>query len=204
LQHHGRLYSVQTRFRTKAVTDIYWETVIIASEQRDFSAIARDSERVQPLAQQQHKEMIRSLKNGRFDQKIIQLLGTLEPPKKTEPPPERLGLNALLSVVRQQLPADEEAQNTIEHYRHRMTYQKKVFEASTRIYLEPKPLVITELFFQANVLTRSRFEGSAEQNELREKAQRMHQQLLRDLCAGKLDETIELLNALMGLNEGKG
>jgi len=82
IPHRGRLYHVQTEDsgRTKAhiFTHIFFDGTIIASHKEMYTdlANAEDSDsKIIGIMQKSHKVMIRALRSGRYDEKIVSYIG---------------------------------------------------------------------------------------------------------------------------------
>ena len=116
IPHRGRLYHVQTEDsgvqKAHVFTHIFFDGTIIASNKVTYHEKIKDgpenqSELIIGLMQESHKTMIRALRSGRFDEKIISYIGphpdsedsvetkkpaAAEPKKRTDrrpPPPPR-------------------------------------------------------------------------------------------------------------------
>lgn len=82
IPHRGRLYHVQTEdsgvAKAHIFTHVFYDGTIISSkkvEYRDRLEEVELAEVIVGLMQDSHKSMIRSLRNGEFDAKIISLIG---------------------------------------------------------------------------------------------------------------------------------
>jgi hypothetical protein len=82
IPHRGRLYHVQTEDsgidRAHIFTHVFYDGTIISSNKVDYHDRLEEPELdpvVIGLMQESHKSMIRSLRNGEFDQKIVQVIG---------------------------------------------------------------------------------------------------------------------------------
>ncbi|RMG97876.1 MAG: hypothetical protein D6705_07730, partial [Deltaproteobacteria bacterium] len=82
IPHRGRLYHVQTEDsgidKAHIFTHIFYDGTIIASNKVDYHDRLDEpnlSETVVGLMQESHKAMIRRLRSGEFDEKIVTLIG---------------------------------------------------------------------------------------------------------------------------------
>ncbi len=82
IPHRGRLYHVQTedsgRKKAHIFTHIFFDGTIIASHKEMYSEIAEDDDndsKIIGIMQKSHKTMIRALRSGRYDEKIVQYIG---------------------------------------------------------------------------------------------------------------------------------
>lgn len=108
IPHRGRLYHVQTEDsgvdKAHIFTHVFYDGTIIASNKVDYHDRLEDAEldpAVVGLMQESHKALIRQLRNGAFDEKIVALLGDhpaasnkaaeaeVEAPAPSEERPER-------------------------------------------------------------------------------------------------------------------
>jgi hypothetical protein len=82
IPHRGRLYHVQTEdsgiSKAHIFTHVFYDGTIIASNKVEYRDKLEESDLdpiIVGLMQESHKSMIRNLRNGEFDEKIIALLG---------------------------------------------------------------------------------------------------------------------------------
>lgn len=192
IRHAGRLYAIQTDYYAGVRTDVYHETILIASETTDCRGRATPGgEVVQGLAQQQHKRAIKALRDGACDDTIRRLLGALSP---VEPDTSTL-LSRPPNVA-------------VERYEHQFQYGPRAYTVRTLGFVEEEGVRITSELFQRRTLLTSRVSTVAanagrpvSRERLREQAQEQHKELLRQLRRGELDETIQLLEQMEALDE---
>jgi len=83
IPHRGRLYHVQTEDsgfdRARIFTHVFYDGTIIASNKIEYAEQLAGKEEpeglVVGLMQDSHKSMIRSLRNGAYDEKIVTIIG---------------------------------------------------------------------------------------------------------------------------------
>jgi hypothetical protein len=195
LEHHGRTFSVETRFLKSATSDVYCDAVLIFTETVSAGPAAAESV-LRHWAQDLHKRLLRSLYEGQLDGQIVELLGSLSPPPVPRRRPGTGQLRALEAIAAE-APEPEET-ITLEHYHHAMKYQGKSFEAETEQFGGDHPHVVGELRLGDEVITRKLRElppGTAPE-QTQQMARELHKQLLVELKAGELDDVIELLDEL--------
>ncbi|MBK8481041.1 MAG: hypothetical protein IPL40_07670 [Proteobacteria bacterium] len=190
IRHAGRLYAIQTDYYAAVRTDVYHETILIASETTDCRGRATPGgEVVRGLAQQQHKGAIKALRDGLCDERIRSLLGALSPVEDAAPAllPRHPGV-------------------AIERYQHQFQYGKRAYTVRTLGFVDRSTArLATELLERQTLLTQrvttlGAIDGSPGSRErLRERAQEQHKEMLRALRRGELDETIQLLEQLEAL-----
>ena len=92
IPHRGRLYHVQTEdsgpARAHIFTHVFYDGTIVASNRVDYK-LQLESENLAAviigLMQESHKSMIRQLRSGSFDEKIVRFIGAH--PEGTKPAP---------------------------------------------------------------------------------------------------------------------
>lgn len=94
IPHRGRLYHVQTEDsglkKAHIFTHVFYDGTIIASNKVDYdpeSDVASIDEYVIGLMQDSHKSMIRSLRRGEYDEKIVTYIGEHPEEAKTAKAP---------------------------------------------------------------------------------------------------------------------
>lgn len=192
IRHAGRLYAIQTDYYATVRTDLYHETILIASATTDCRGRATPGgEVVQRLAQQQHKDAIKALREGVFDEKIRGLLGALTPVEIETP--TRLPRHPGVAV---------------ERYQHQFQYGPRDYTVRTLAFVEEGTARIGSELFQRQTLLTSRSStlsgvdaSAAARERLRQQAQEQHKELLRQLRRGELDETIALLEQMEALDD---
>lgn len=195
LEHHGRTFSVETRFLRTATTDIYCDAVLIATETVSAGPAAADDV-VRHWAQDLHKRLLRGLHEGQYDGRITELLGSLAPPPVRRRRPGTGQLRALEAIASEPVEAEESI--TLEHYHHAMKYAGKIFEAETEQIGGEHPHIVAELRLGDEVITRELRELAPEAGaeQARKTARELHKQLLVALKSGELDDVIELLEEM--------
>ena len=85
IRYRNRIYHVQTEDsgldKAHVFTHVYFGGIILGSSKLDYSDVASETGHekvVQKRMQHQHKELMKQLKHGDFDERILQLLGDLE------------------------------------------------------------------------------------------------------------------------------
>lgn len=93
IPHRGRLYHVQTEDsgaeRAHIFTHVFYDGTIIASNKVDYKDRSSEADLdavVIDLMKESHKAMIRQLRNGAFDEKIVTVIG--EHPAESNKAPE--------------------------------------------------------------------------------------------------------------------
>jgi hypothetical protein len=99
VRYHTRIYHVQTAFvggdDAQVVSHLFVDGMIVTTKRSDCAA-EEETERVQALMKDQHRQMLRGLRRGDFDERVVMLLGRLkvsdddpweEPAAKPPPPP---------------------------------------------------------------------------------------------------------------------
>ena len=200
-EHHQRAYSVSTSFFSNVVSEVFWEGVLIACEREALAErLLPGGPEIQQRAQQLHKQMLRGLRDGRFDDKIVSLLGALDPPAAPKAEVGEAAISALARVLTNEGTLDtavaETQEATAEVYNHRLRRDERNFDFQTRLFYGQQPYAISEVLLGETVLTSQRLE-CADPSALRSEARALHKQLMRELRDGGLDETIELLDELM-------
>ncbi len=195
LEHHERTFSVETRFLRAVTTDIYCDAVLIVSETVSAGPAAADDV-VRHWAQDQHKRMLRRLHDGQYDERIVELLGSLAPPPIPRRRPGTGQLRALESIATEASESEEVV--TLEHYHHAMKYRGKLFEAETEQVGGEHPHVVAELRLGEEVITRKLRElcPEAAHERARCTARALHKELLIELKSGELDDVIEILEEM--------
>jgi hypothetical protein len=91
LRYKGRIYHVQTEDsgleNPHIFTHVFLEGMIIASARTDYKELVEQANHeatVRKMMQKQHKELMKSLRRGEYAEKIIQMIGTLEPEQPLE------------------------------------------------------------------------------------------------------------------------
>lgn len=107
VRYRGQLFHVQTEDsglkNPHIITLLYIGGTIISSQKTSYADISKIDNLeavVEDLMKEQHKEMLRRLKNGDFDQNIERLLsGKLKPDSASEPAPEKTDLASTQAPV---------------------------------------------------------------------------------------------------------
>ena len=216
--HAGRDYAVRTRYHDKVITELSWQEVLIATEEEDCSErLPPGSPEVERLAQTQHKRMLLGLRDGEHDTRIAELFGALEPMPRNGARRSSVGLEALMDAVhghrgspdgeqatapgagqRPRIPTAPPPQghpggaDPSKHYHHRVAHQGQFLDLVTCIHNGTPSRLVSELYLGEHLLTRNEEQREGAPELLRQRAQQMHKQLLRDLRDGELEEVIEL------------
>ncbi|MBW2732845.1 MAG: hypothetical protein JRH20_10675 [Deltaproteobacteria bacterium] len=206
LLHKTRVYSLETSFYTTIVSEIFWEGVLIDCCRQDLSEeLLPNSPEMEARAQLQHKEMLRRLKNGQLDEKIIGFLGTLELPPEREfgvvGADEEHRVHALAQIIsgEHRIPAQLRAPlqaATGDVYQHRLRHRDETFNLMTKVFYGEDPHAVTELIFGQTLVSSQRTENE-NVGELRKDAREQHKTLMRQLRDGEMDETLDLLDEIL-------
>jgi len=184
LEHAGRTYSVETRFFATVVTDVFWEQVLIYSERKDCRLVApAGSPEIERRAQDQHKRLLLELRDGRYDERIVGLLGSLEP-SRTQRDPGRL--RALSAVVTSDFQIHPPTPETVGAYHHRVKHGDRLLDLRTRMIGGDPWLVVSEVFHEQRLLISESRAGEGDSEALRRGAQQLHKEMLRALKRGEL------------------
>lgn len=185
LTYAGRVYAIQTYFNASVETDVFHEQVLIVARLQDFrDVLPAGGEEIKQRAQEQHKALMRELRNGGLDGRIRELLGTLAPQEQRRPRP----------APRRTEPLEE--------FRHRL--QRGAYKVDVRTQLLPPqtPHVITEIFSAERLVSAAEFFSYQEVVEdpdavefAREVARHQHTEVLKQVARGKYDE---LLHYVLG------
>lgn len=186
MTYAGRVYSIQTFFYSSVETDVFHEKVLVFAKLQDFrDQLAPGGEELTKEAQEQHKAVMRKLRNGGLDGRIRELLGTLAPQEERR---------ARRPAARRKDPLEEHA--------HRL--QRGAYKVDVRTQLLPPetPHVITEIFCGERLVSAAEFFSYQEVVEdpdaldfAREVARHQHTEVLKQVARGKYDE---LLHYVLG------
>lgn len=100
LKYKGRIYHVQTEdsglSSPHVFTHLFFDGTIIATKKTDYHDVAQAqdwADKVRKIMQGSHKDMMKGLLKGNFDEKIVQYFGVLEVQEQGEaqqkPPPPK-------------------------------------------------------------------------------------------------------------------
>jgi hypothetical protein len=89
IRHADRVYHVQTEDsgveNPHLFTHVFLGGMIISSARTDYADLAtvpNHEEQVRKMMQEQHKRLMKELRRGLFDEKIVALVGSIEPPEE--------------------------------------------------------------------------------------------------------------------------
>lgn len=206
LLYKERVYSLETTFYATIVSEIFWEGVLIDCNRQDLSQeLPPGTPAMEQRAQQQHKEILRRLRDGHLDEKIVRFLGSLEPPVEREfgvaprDATDRVRTlahvitseHAITSQVRAPLQAA-----TGEMYHHRVQYKDETFDLLTKVFYGEAPHAITELMLDETLVSSQRVDND-NVGELRKQAREQHKTMMRDLRDGGMDDALAIIDYIL-------
>lgn len=206
LLYKSRVYSLETSFYTTIVSEIFWEGVLIDCRRQDLKEeLLPGSPEMEKRAQQQHKEILRRLRDGELDEKIIRFLGALEPPPEREfgapTRDEKDRVRTLAHVITSEHAISSQVRAPLqaatgEMYHHRVRHRDETFDLLTKVFYGEAPHAVTELMLDQTLLSSKRIDNM-NVGELRKDAREQHKVVMRQLRDGEMDETLELLDDIL-------